>query len=197
MRPLVVSVVLSVLVVAPSPATAADAWSDPFPGVRRLHRTGANQNLNVLVVDLCAPGVSVRATATGERQRTVPSFAAAVGAQAAVNGDFFSFANYNTDGPSMSGGAAWGGADHTYVAPVQFGMGQVALPAHEGQGGIELWAREVVSGHPSLLVAGARRDNNGDSLCSARHPRTALGFDAARRKLVIAVIDGRATAASA
>ncbi len=183
----------ALVALAPSPADAADAWSDPYPGVRRLHRTLTNQNLNVLVVDLCAPGVSVRATASGERQRTVASFGALVGAQAAVNGDFFSYTDYSTNGPSRSGGAGWGGADHGYVAPVQFGPNQVALPPHEGTGGVEAWAREVVSGHPTLLVGGQRRDNNGDSLCTARHPRTALGFSAARDKLYLMVVDGRAT----
>lgn len=177
----------------PSVAHAADTWTDPFPGVRRLHRTTSSQNINVLVVDLCAPGVSVRATASGERQRTVGSFAAAVGAQAAVNGDFFSYADYSTNGPSMNDGAAWGGSDHGYVAPVQFGANRVALPGHEGTGGVEAWAREVISGHPSLLVDNQRRDNNGDSLCTARHPRTVLGFNAARDRLYLAVIDGRAS----
>ncbi|MBA3503383.1 MAG: phosphodiester glycosidase family protein [Deltaproteobacteria bacterium] len=174
-------------------ATAADTWSDPYPGVRRLLRTTATQNVNVLVVDLCAPGVSVRATKTNERQRIVSSFGALVDAQAAINGDFFSFENYSTNGPSMSGGAAWGGADGTYVAPVQFGPGRVALPAHGSTAGVGPWAREVVSGHPSLIVGGMLRDNDGDPLCTARHPRTALGFDKAHTKLFLAVIDGRAT----
>ena len=182
-----------VVALAPSLAEAADAWTDPFPGVRRLHRTTSTQNINVLKVDLCAPGVSVRATATGERRRTVSSFATAVDAQAAVNGDFFSFETYATSGPAMSNGAAWGGNDHNYVAPVQFGANHVALPGHQATGGVEPWAREVVSGHPSLLAGGARRDNNGDSLCTAQHPRTALGFSADHRTMFVAVIDGRAT----
>ncbi|MDQ3366230.1 MAG: phosphodiester glycosidase family protein [Myxococcota bacterium] len=177
---------------APSVASAADTWSDPYPGVRRLRRVTANQNVNVLVVDLCAPGVSVRGTATNERGRTVSSFGALVGAQAAINGDFFR-AGYTTDGPSGAGGARWGGGDHGYVAPAQFGVGKVALPGHEGTGGVEPWAREVVSGHPSIVVNGSRRDNNGDSLCTARHPRTVLGFSKARDKLFLGVIDGRAT----
>ncbi len=185
--------VAALLVGTLAPAQAADTWSDPFPGVRRLRRVTTNQNINVLVVDLCAPGVSVRATATGERQRTVSSFGAAVNAQAAVNGDFFSFDTYSTNGPAMSNGVLWGGADGTYVAPIQFGANQVAIPAHGGTGGVATWAREVVGGHPSLLVGGMRRDNNGDSLCTARHPRTALGFNADRTKLYLAVIDGRAT----
>lgn len=181
------------LAFAPSVAHAADSWSDPYPGVRRLHRALADQNINVLVVDLCAPGVSVRATASAERQRSVPSFGTLVGAQVAVNGDFFSYTDYSTNGPSRGNGGAWGGSDHGYVAPVQFGSSQVAIPPHEGTGGVEPWAREVVSGHPTLLVAGARRDNNGDSLCTARHPRTALGFNAAKDRLYLMVVDGRAT----
>ena len=175
------------------PAAAVDTWSDPYPGVRRLKRTTATQNINVLVVDLCAPGVSVRATKTGERKRTPSSFGELVGAQAAINGDFFSFETYSTGGPAMSGGVAWGGADGTYVSPVQFGPGRVALPGHGSTAGVGPWAREVVSGHPSLIVGGMLRDNDGDPLCTARHPRTALGFDKAHTKLFVAVIDGRAT----
>lgn len=178
---------------ASTPARAADTWSDPHPGMRRLHRVTANQNINVLVVDLCAPGISVRATKSSERQRTVSSFGALVGAQAAINGDFFSYSNYSTNGPSMSGGAAWGGSDHDYVAPVQFGAHRVALPPHESTAGVESWAKEVVSGHPTLLVGGTARNNNGDSLCTARHPRTVLGLSADKRKLFLAVVDGRAT----
>ena len=190
MRPVLVAILVFGAI---APVQAADTWSDPFPGVRRLRRVTTNQNINVLVVDLCAPGVSVRATATAERQRTVSSFGTAVNAQAAVNGDFFSFDNYSTNGPAMSNGVGWGGADHTYVAPIQFGANQVAIPGHEGTGGVAPWAREVVGGHPTILVGGARRDNNGDSLCTARHPRTALGFNADRTKLYLAVIDGRST----
>jgi hypothetical protein len=173
-------------------ARAADTWTDPYPGVRRLHRVTASQNINVLVVDLCAAGVSVRATAQSERGRVVSSFGALAGAQAAINGDFYS-AGYDTNGPSRGNGMAWGGADHGYVAPVQFGPGQVALPEHGGTGGVEPWAREVVSGHPTLLAGGQVRGNNGDGLCTARHPRTAIGFDGAKTKMFLAVIDGRAT----
>lgn len=194
MRPLLLA--LAVLAVS-SPlaprAAAQDAWSDPFPGVRRLHRVTSNQDVNVLVVDLCAAGVSVRATGTGERRRTPSSFGELVGAQAVVNGDFFSFDTYSTDGVSMSGGAAWGGGDHGYVAPIAFGDHRIAMPVHEAGGAPEPWMREVVSGHPTILEGGGIRDNSGDSLCTNRHPRTALGLSADQRTLFLAVIDGRAT----
>ncbi len=187
---------LAVLVatsLAPSIALAADATTNPHPGIKRIHRTTTSQNINVLVVDLCAAGVSVRATKTGERQRTVSSFGTLVGAQAAINGDFFSFETYSTNGPSMGDGVAWGGTDHNYVAPAQFGANMVALPGHGSTAGVQPWARQVVGGHPSLIVDGTKRDNTGDSLCTARHPRTALGFTADKKKLILAVVDGRAT----
>jgi uncharacterized protein (TIGR03382 family) len=183
---------LAMVSLAPVPGFAQDTWSDPFSGVRRLHRRTSNQDVQVLVVDLCAAGISVRATADGERRRTVSSFGRAVGAQAAVNGDFFSFETYSTNGPSMSGGVAWGGADHDYVTPVAFGARRVSMAPHEATGGVEPWMQEIVSGHPTILVAGAVRDS-GDPLCTNRHPRTALGLSADRRTLFVAVVDGRAT----
>jgi hypothetical protein len=172
-------------------ARATDTWSDPFPGVKRLHRVTGNQDINVLVVDLCAPGVGVRATAAGEKGRTVGSFGALVGAQAAVNGDFYA-SGYATNGPAMHAGAGWGGEDHGYVAPVQFGARRVAMAPHEDQGGVAPWALEVVSGHPTILSGGAPRDNNGDPLCTNRHPRTAIGFSADKRTMVLVVVYGRA-----
>ncbi len=190
---LLLAALLAAGTLAPSIAQAADSWSDPFPGVRRLHRVTASQNINVLVVDLCARGVSVRATASGERQRTVSSFAGAVGAQAAINGDFFSFSDYATNGPAMGNGGGWGGADHGYVAPVQFGRHHVALPFHGDQGGVSAWAEQVISGHPTLLEGGQVRGNDGDGLCTARHPRSMLGLSGDGNTLYLAVVDGRAS----
>ena len=192
MRAFCVVAAFSAAFIVPRGAAATDTWSDPFPGVRRLHRETSSQNINVLVVDLCAGGVSVRATGSGERQRTVSSFGALVGAQAAINGDFFNYSTYSTSGPARSDGAAWGGSDSSYIAPVQFGANQVALPANNGPSGVASWAREVVSGHPSLIVAGQRRSFT-EELCTARHPRTALGLGPDRSKLYLAVVDGRAT----
>ena len=190
--PLVLATLATLASAVPSTARAQDTWSDPFPGVRRLHRRTANQNINVLQVDLCAPGVSLRATAGSERGRTASSFGTLVGAQAVINGDFFS-AGYNTDGLSVHAGAHWSGGDHGYVAPLAFGHRRVELRPHEDQTGLEPWMQEVVSGHPTILWDGQRRDNNGDPLCSNRHPRTAVGLSADRRTLIMAVVDGRAT----
>lgn len=184
--------VISLCILA-SAAHAADTWTTPHPGMRRLRRVTATQNINVLVVDLCAPGVSVRATKPGEKQRVVSSFATLVGAEAAVNGDFFSFDTYSTTGPAKGAGAAWGGADGNFTAPAQFGSHQVLLPNHTSTAGIASWAREVVSGHPSLIVDGVKKSYPTYALCTSVNPRTALGFTEDHTKLVLAVVDGRAT----
>lgn len=57
-----------------------------------------------LEIDLCASGIGVRATQSSERQRTVSSFAGLVDADAAINGDFFSYATYGTSGLAVGQG---------------------------------------------------------------------------------------------
>jgi hypothetical protein len=170
-----------------------DTWADPFPGVRWLHRVTESENVNALFVDLCAVGVSVRATAESERGRTVSSFAELVGVQAAVNGDFGDpTIPFHVDGPAMHAGALWGGQDHDYVSPVAFGDRHVTMKPHWDLSGPEPWWREVVSGHPTLLVGRAPVDNNRGSFCTVRHPRTAVGLTADRRTLIVVTVDGRA-----
>ena len=54
----------------------------------------------------------------------------------------------------MGDGGGWGGGDHGYVAPAQFGRHAVALPFHGDTGGVAAWAEQVISGHPTLLEDG-------------------------------------------
>lgn len=171
-------------------ARATDTWSTPFAGAELLNRSTANEEAFLLRVDLCAAGIDVRTSAVGEKGRTVGSFSSLVGAKAAINGDFFG-SGFSTDGPSMHAGALWGGSDHGYVAPVSFGAGFVDIPHHGNGGGPAAGAREVVSGHPTLLDDGVVVGNPGDGLCTNRHPRTAVGLSADHTKLILAVIDGR------
>jgi hypothetical protein len=178
----------------PSFVWAADTWTTPFPGIRRLRRITSNQSINVLLIDLCRAGVSLRATASSERRRTVPSFGALVGAHAAINGDFFNFNNYNTDGMSMSAGALWPGtADHGYVTPIAIGAKRIEIPHHNNITPAQPWMREIVSGHPTLLDDGMYVGNQGDPLCTNRHPRTAVGITQDHKTMIWAVVDGRAS----
>ena len=180
------------ILAAALPVSAQDTWSDPFPGVRHLHRRTSNQNVHIAVIDLCAAGVSARGTASSERRQTPSSFGSAVGAQLAINGDFFSYSDYSTNGPSAHGGAVWGGSDHNYVAPLAFGDGRADVIPHEDTSGPQAWMQEIVSGHPTILHGGAVRPSD-DPLCTNRHPRTFAGLSADRRTLVLGVVDGRAS----
>lgn len=174
-------------------AAAQDTWTTPLPGVRRLRRVTSSQHINALVVNLCAPGISFRVTAPGERTRTVPSFGALVGAQAAVNGGFYNTRDQSmTDGFVLHNGMSWGGTDHDYTGPVAFGDNRVELVPHELVQGPQPWMREAVSGHPTLVHNGATRDNQGDTALCPRHPRTAVGLSQDHRTLILAVVDGRA-----
>jgi hypothetical protein len=188
--------VLAVLLV-PTAAHAADTWSTPYDGVRRLLRTTSEPNrIHALVVDLTVPGVRFESTATAQRKRTPSSFAKLIGAQAAINGDFFSYTDYSTSGLSAGSGVAWTDTKDTTSsgtfafdkdsARVELTKPSLVVPFDKA------WMRGVVSGHPSILAAGTVV-NNTSTLCTARHPRTAVGLSADGKKVFMVVVDGRST----
>ncbi len=189
-RPLLIALPIAVLSLAGA-AHAADTRTTPFEGAELLHHVTASQDVWVLKVDLCASGITVRASAFSERQRTVGSFASLVDADAAVNGDFFSFDDYRTSGVAGHGGDLWGGVDGNGRAPVSFAPHNVDVPHHRFTRGAIDGALEVVSGRPTLLDDGAVVGAPNDALCTQRHPRTALGISEDHRSLFIVVVDGR------
>jgi hypothetical protein len=72
-------------------AAGASARADvtkPHPGNTLVRHPGESA---MVVVDLCAPGVSIRATKYAEREKTPQQRGEAVGAQVAMNADFFDF----------------------------------------------------------------------------------------------------------
>src|SRR5690554_4848035 len=178
-------------------AAAADTWSTPHPGMRRLYRTATGPNrIHALEVDLCASGVGVRSTKSGERQRTPSSFGALVGAQAVINGDFFSFETYGTSGLAIGEGEKWAGSGdgpaNTYIA---FGKNRVEFSGARESRGAEKWMRSVTSGLGVLVENGQAITTNptSPSHCSQRHPRSAMGISADKRTLYLAVVDGRSS----
>lgn len=89
---------LAILVLAlPSAATAqtitSRSWSDPQPGMRLLtgRTSSPTTRFYALHVDLCTDYVHVGATSAPSSRRTAASWAGSVGAQAAVNGDFYKY----------------------------------------------------------------------------------------------------------
>ena len=192
------SLLLLLVLALPATAVATDSWTSPLPGVERLHRvTGEPWQIHALVIDLCADGVSLRATRSDERQRTTSSFAGLVGADLAVNGDFFSYNGYGTSGMAIGDGQAWPDtSDPSWEGYVAFGDERAVFSPPAETGGPEDWMNEVVSGNHHLVVGGAPMSSNPNDFCWTRHPRTAAGFDADARTLILAVVDGRSSASA-
>jgi len=178
-------------------AHAADVWTDPHPGVRMLKRsTSTPWKIVALEVDLCHDGVKVRATKSAERQRTVSSFADLVDADAAINGDFFSFDDYSTSGLAVGAGEPWADtADGNGSGFIAFGLGraEVSMPAVVVDSAPS-WVRELVSGRRPLVNEGVPYPMDEGDLCTVRHPRTAAGLSQDGRTAYLVVVDGRSTA---
>ncbi|MBK6922964.1 MAG: phosphodiester glycosidase family protein [Deltaproteobacteria bacterium] len=187
-------IVVGSLWLAASNASAADTWTTPKPGIRYLERTVNTPNrIFAMEIDLCHDGVSIRATKSAERQRTVSSFAGLVGADAAVNGDFFSYEDYHTSGMAIGAGERWADtADTSGSGFVAFGRGRVEVwPPAPVLAAPEPWMRELVSGRRPLVEDGVPYEGDDLELCINRHPRTAAGVTADGRTLLLVVVDGR------
>ncbi|MBS1153421.1 MAG: hypothetical protein H6Q89_5119, partial [Myxococcaceae bacterium] len=192
---------LLLLLLVTTQVLAADVWTTPYTGVRRLQRTlsGPNLRIHALEVDLTAPGISLTSTATAQRKRTTSAFARLVGAQAAINADFFSFSTYGTSGLAAGGGVKWADTQDTTSS------GVLAFDQLAGASRVELyppapvtafdptWMKGAVSGHPRIVGAGVLTANTS-SFCTTRHPRTAIGLSQDKKKLWMVVVDGRTTA---
>lgn len=183
-----------------SPLRADDKWSKPFDGVKKLLRTETNPNRvsHAAVIDLTTPGLHFESTKTKDRKRTTSSYGKLVSAQIAVNGDFFSYDTYATSGLAAGDGVAWGDTkDNTTSGTLAFDTG-TTLELTPVKDVIEFdptWMHGVVSGKPWVVTAGTVNTfGSGSSLCSNRHPRTAVGLSADKKTLVVVVVDGRTTA---
>ncbi len=96
-------------------ALADDVWTSPFAGVRRLHRVMRELQVHAPEIHLEQSGMSLRSTTSAERKQTTSSFAKSVGAQLAINADFFGHSDSATDGLSAGNGVAWEGTSDDEV----------------------------------------------------------------------------------
>ena len=176
------------------PTVVHAAWTNIHPGVDYSQWTNATpQRVSAVRVDLCAAGVELRATKSDERRQTPSSFGSQVGAEVAVNGDFFSYNNYDTVGLAIGNGQAWPGSSdggtHGFVA---FGQGRVLLSNPPDVVGDTSWMHDAVGGNIMVLLNGQVTNDTGN-FCTTRHPRTVAGLSQDGRTLYLAVVDGRST----
>ncbi len=196
--------VVVALVAWSGPALGADTWSTPFPGITHLHRTGPdNLNLHAAVIDLCAPGVSVRHTAFEERKKRTSVFATSVGAQLAINADWscrpvdvnpatspfppcIGRPEYVTYGIAAHAGVPW---PETLFLDAVLAFGAERAQIYDNSEDKQFdpaWMQEVLSGHWSTALDGQLLPND----CPI-DPRTSVGLSADGNKLVVIVVDGR------
>ncbi len=179
------------LLLAAGPAAfGGDEWSEPFTGVRHLHRTTDDPkwSIHLAFLDLTEPSVRVTATPPENKGDTVSGFAKKQNVQIAVNGDFFTLANRQPSGLAIGGGKVWpGSGDNAHEGFIAAGAGgRVEIFSPELVVPIEPWMQAAVGGYPMLVRNGAPAED-----WPARHPRTAVGLSKDRKTLMLLVVDGR------
>lgn len=166
----------------------------PFPGVTLVKRPGSA----LVIADLCAPGVAVRATKYDERKRTPESWGNLVGAEVAINADFFDFpAATLADGRARGAGEDWPaaqqlvglrtrGEDRHYW---QFGklLGADPIEPMSVAPAPATHASEIVGGHNVLIRNGKSLAPgfDGDGVLNGAYRRTAIGTNKERSLLYL------------
>ncbi|MFT7581686.1 MAG: hypothetical protein ACI9MR_003364 [Myxococcota bacterium] len=182
-------VALGLLWVTPN---ASAQWVNVAPGVDRKSETIAGpRRIRALRVDLCQPGVRLRATTYAERGKRTSTWAAARDVVAATNGGYFLSGSWAPDA-----GAAWGDGDAWPTSTESGVRGWIGFgprrwehsPAPEVRNPGS-WADEVINGDATLVRDGNVVNCGGCG--SGRAPRTAIGMTADGRTLYLVVVDGR------
>lgn len=181
---------------AAGPAEAA--WSQIKPGVdyQQYTKSGPTNRITAARVNLCYPGLELRATKSGERRQTPSAFGQAVGADLVINADFFSFDTYNVSGLAIGDGEPWPGtSDPSAREAIAFGNGRVEI-SKKGNSITDFgWINEAVGGWFTVLD-----ENEVQSFtsahCTARHPRTIVGLSKDKRTLYMVIVDGRSTSSA-
>jgi len=185
-------------VLGPWPSAARDRWSVGEAGVRVLerrtrHRDGRPLVVHAAVVDLCAGGLRMRATAPDEAFRSVPWFADRVSALVAINGDYFDVAPASPLGPACGDGRWWQTReDPRYECLIAGGrgLGLRIADVHESRLRADRRVTDVVAGAEHIVRRG-QVTLSPYIVHAGRHPRAGLGLTADGRSLVLAVADGR------
>lgn len=181
---------LAPLLLVATLAGAGERVTRPYKGVTHLHRADGAQDYHLLF--LAPRAMEVVATDQDQAWAVVSDFAKNVGAQIAINANFFS----KTESCGVTAGAGHLWSPVTEGCPMTmafFRDGRAAIYDGKAQGagaGVPTAGLlAAVSGRPAL-VENARPSPTVERFATVRHPRTALGL----RKdgtLVILVADGR------
>ncbi len=182
------------LAAAPTAAQAQDTWTDPYPGVRHLHRvTERPWDMHVVLVDLSRPELRVLGTTPDQRRSVTSEFARRSDSQIAINANFY---GGSSCGMAMGDGAKWGDSYEDGCSDsVGFGRERNRARYFRSSAAGDLpdgWISEVVSGKPRVITDGnvVQDYDCGFHIC-ALHPRTVVGLTEDRGTLILLVVDGR------
>jgi hypothetical protein len=188
---------------APGVAGAAtNEVSEPFEGVRLIHSRSSVPRLVdmwVVEIDMAAPGLAFRTTPSNgalvgdTTPQTTRAFATQIGAQLAVNANFFASAGsgqYDLLGLSVSDGDAYSPFQSGFRDALNVSLNNVATIIRGDTSGFghtpPTTLYNAVGGNTRLVTAGANVANSDPAI----HPRTAAGVTA-DGKLLLFTVDGR------
>jgi hypothetical protein len=202
------------MLLASSPSRAAETITHPFQGVTLIHRTETvprKLDIHVAIIDTLAPGIRFQVSPESPHANdttiasTTRNFMTSIGAELAINGDFYSSAgpiagveHKNPSGFAASLGNAYSTFDSSRPA---FHVGKnnvshiVTGSGYTPSGGVPVW--NAVGGSDHLIQNGVLPTYWNDSshgryaFANELHPRTAIGMNSDRTKVAFFVVDGR------
>lgn len=189
----------------PAPAPITQTLFDGISYVREVRQTPRPLVIHVVKIDLTAPGIRFLVTPGDAQQalpftaRTTSQFLTEFGVQVAVNGSFFYpyYSNAPWDFfPRVGDRVNSTGITHSEGKRISFGNG--TFPAlylsAENEPSLDAPAEiyNAISGNPIVLRDGRFNDDALlDPAARESQPRTALGYSADRKTLLIVCVDGR------
>ena len=149
----------------PTALSAPSGWTNIAPGIDYAAYTNSlPAKIYALKINMCTPGMRIRATAEADRGQRTSSWAESVGATAAINGGFFKWGSYEPDGVAAGHGEIWSTSDD-YYARSQIIFAEHLLefiPAGESYvSQLPDWAEEAVNGDALLVNGGVVNDHGG------------------------------------
>lgn len=205
MRRIGLAIALGTAAAAPAAADPVlDLTNDPYPGIHLERWVDADvpARIHLARIDLGSSEISVFATREEDKGITPGEAADRVGAQLAINGDFFAPSTFVPRGLAVGDKQVWGETADTdasgvihfdrsfedravvTITPPETQVEAEALPP-ENQG--------IVSGRPLLVRAGVVQGpvcDDAETLACLRAPRTALGVTTDGNTLLLVVVDG-------
>jgi exopolysaccharide biosynthesis protein len=177
-----------------SSARAAERVTKPYKDVTHIHRTDNSQDYHLVVLKPRA--MDVVATDQDQAWSVVSEFAQKVGAQIAINANFFS--KTESCGVTAGDGHLWTAVYEGCAMTMAFfrdGRASIIEGKVRKDGVLSptLGLLAAVSGRPRLVEA-SKPSPPVEKFVTVRHPRTALGLKK-DGTLVILVADGRREAA--